>query len=82
MGFQWSYDYIEKMPKFEKNAPYERALTETRPIGKYSLQTGELIETYPYLRACVQAGYKNAKQVLQGKRKSCKGYTFKYLDED
>ena len=82
MGYQWSYDYVESMPEFQKNPPYERALTETRPIGKYDLHTGELVGTYPYLRACVQDGYKNAKQVLQGKRKSCKGYTFKYLDED
>lgn len=82
MGFQWSYEYIENMGRFEKNPSYERKLTECKPIGKYSLETGELIESYPYLRACVQAGYKNVKQVLLGKRKSCKGYTFKYLDKD
>ena len=29
---------------------------------------------------CVKAKYKNAKLVTQGKRNSCKGYKFKYLD--
>ena len=70
------------MPKFTKNPVPEKPLTECKPIGKYDLVTGELIETFPYLRACVKAGYKNAKAVLMGNRKSCKGFSFKYLDKD
>ena len=81
-GYQWSYTKLEKMPKFTKNPVPEKPLTECKPIGKYDLVTGELIETFPYLRACVKAGYKNAKAVLMGNRKSCKGFSFKYLDKD
>ena len=52
---------------------------EKIPIGRYDLD-GNLIETYDCLRSCRNAGFLNAKKVLTGERKTCKGYIFKYLN--
>ena len=80
MGYQFSYEKVKNMPK-HIHKTYERKPTEIRPVGKYTY-SGELVKIYPHTLACVQDGYKNVKLVLQGKRKSCKGYTFKYMDKD
>ena len=80
LGFQWSYEKLDKMPKFEKNPKKEPHNKEHKPIGRYDLISGELLEKFECLRDCIKAGYKNAKAVILGNRKSCKGYTFKYLD--
>ncbi len=50
-----------------------------KKVGKYDA-LGNLLETFETMTDCVKAGYKNAKLVATGKRNSCKGFVFKYLD--
>lgn len=81
LGHQFSYEKVDKMPKL--NAMKNRLQVE-KPyaggrVGKYDL-AGNLIQVYNTMTDCVKDGYKNAKLVALGKRKLCKGYSFKYLD--
>lgn len=85
-GYQFSYEKLECMKKFTRKN-YKRydifsilneERREKKPIGKYDLE-GVLIETFECHRDCVNAGYKNVKAVIEGKRKTCKGFTFKYI---
>lgn len=48
-------------------------------VGRFDAD-GNLLETFETMTDCVKAGYKNAKLVALGKRNSCKGFVFKYLD--
>lgn len=80
LGHQFSY---EKLP-FMKKLKHRNMNGVEKPyagpkVGRYDLN-GNLIEIYETMTDCVKAGYKNAKQVALGKRKICKGYSFKYLD--
>ncbi len=85
-GYQFSYEKVPFMKKFKKKQyTGERIGNKTNhefekiPIGRYDLD-GNLIETYDCLRSCRNAGFLNAKKVLTGERKTCKGYIFKYLN--
>ena len=48
-------------------------------VGRYN-DNWELLEVFNTLTECRKAGYKNAQEVLKGKREHCLGYRFKYLD--
>ena len=80
LGHQFSY---EKLP-FMKKLKHRNMGTVEKPyaggkVGRFDLE-GNLLETFETMTDCVKAGYKNAKLVALGKRKQCKGYSFKYLD--
>ena len=80
LGHQFSY---EKLP-FMKKLKHRNMGNVEKPyaggkVGRFDLE-GNLLETFETMTDCVKAGYKNAKQVALGKRKQCKGYSFKYLD--
>ena len=47
-------------------------------LGRYSMNW-ELLEEYPSLKKCREAGYTNAQAVIEKKREHCKGFKFKYL---
>ena len=70
-------EYEEK--KIERPVEYREMLSkrQSKPVGRYTLE-GELIETYPSLKSCREAGYTNAQAVIEKKRNHCKGYVFKY----
>lgn len=86
-GYQFSYEKLDYMKRFESKT-YKRydvftqlneERKEKKPVGRYD-QDGQLLETFSCISECVNAGYKNAKQVILGKRKKCKNYIFKYLE--
>ena len=88
-GHQLSYDYIEQMPKHEKHI-YEGPRIgniinhefEKKPIARFDIKTGEILEVFRTLIECRNAGYANAKKVIIGERKKCKGFGFRYLTND
>lgn len=84
-GYQFSYENLPFMKEYEKkkverSEEYKEAIRQrkSKPVGRYSLN-GELLETYPSLKSCREAGYTNAQAVIENKRNHCKGYVFKYL---
>lgn len=84
-GYQFSYENLPFMKEYEKkkverSEEYKEAIRQrkSKPVGRYSLN-GELLETYPSLKSCREAGYTNAQAVIENKRNHCKGYMFKYL---
>ena len=52
----------------------------SKQVGRYDKDTGELIETYESLNACKRAGYTNAQGVIEGRRTHCKGFLFRYIN--
>lgn len=79
-GFQFSY---EKLPFMKKLKHRNMGIVEKPYSGRKVARMDEnnnILEVYETMTDCVKAGYKNAKLVAQGKRNSCKGYKFKYLD--
>ena len=80
-GYQFSYEKVPCMKNLgrEYKAVEGQGVKEMRPIGKYTLD-GEFIERFECLSDATKAGYKNCKMVITGKRNSCKGFSFKYLD--
>lgn len=88
-GFQLSYEKLPYMKKYVKNkyiGPRIGNITnhqfEQIPIGRFDYKTGELLEVYSCLTECRKAGYENAKKVIIGERKKCKGCSFRYLNEE
>ena len=84
-GYQFSYEKLPFMKEYEKKKiersdEYREMLRQrqSKPVGRYTLE-GELIETYPSLKKCREAGYTNAQAVIEKRRNHCKGYMFKYL---
>lgn len=84
-GFQFSYEKLPYMKQYEKKKiersdEYREMLSkrQSKPVGRYSL-AGELLETYPSLKKCREAGFTNAQAVVENRRAHCKGYAFKYL---
>jgi len=86
-GYQFSYEKLEYMKRYEPKQ-YKRydvfttlnqERKEKKPIGRFN-DNGELLEVFSCLRECVDAGYRNAKQVILGKRSRCKNYIFKYIE--
>lgn len=87
-GFQFSYEKLPfmkeyKKKKIERSDEYREMLRvrQSKPVGRYSLE-GELLETYPSLKAARLAGYTNAQAVIEGNRNHCKGFKFKYMKKD
>lgn len=85
-GYQFSYTKTERMKvytkhKIERSKEYREQLSsrQSKKVGRYSLD-GVLIETYDSLKKCRQAGYMNARFVIEKKRNHCKNFIFKYLD--
>jgi hypothetical protein len=85
-GYQFSYEKLPYMKRYEKQKierteGYKEAIKQrkSKPVGRYSLETGELLESYPSLKSCRESGYTNAQAVIEKKRNHCKGYMFKYL---
>ncbi len=81
-GYQWSYEKVPCMKKITKH----RVIT-VEPLQAYAgPKVGRfdddwnLLETFDNLTLCKKAGYKNANEVIRGKREHCKGFRFKYLD--
>lgn len=72
-GFQWSWDKVDRMPN---KAVYR---SQARKVGQYTLD-GELVKIYSTVREC-RKDFGNVSRVLKGLVKSCKGYTFKYIEE-
>lgn len=79
-GYQWSYSKDSIMKKRTARSLKTYTVDNTKPVGRFDLQTNELLETFDTLTECRKAGYQNANKVLAGKRKSCKGYSFQYLN--
>lgn len=81
LGHQFSYEKVDNIGpiKAMKNRLKVEKPYSGGKVGKYDI-SGNLLETFETMTACVKAGYKNAKLVALGKRKSCKGFIFKYLD--
>lgn len=84
-GYQISYEKLPFMKEYEKKKierteEYKEAIKQrkSKPVGKYSLED-ELLETFPSLKSCREAGYTNAQAVIEKRRNHCKGYIFKYL---
>lgn len=87
-GYQFSYIKLPFMKRYEKkkierSEEYCKQISKrnSKPVGRYSIETGELLETFPSLKKCKEAGYGNAQSVIAGRRNHCKGYTFKYLEK-
>lgn len=81
LGHQFSYEKVDNIGpiKAMKNRLHVEKPYSGGKVGKYDI-LGNLLETYDTMTDCVKAGYKNAKLVAQGKRKTCEGFVFKYLD--
>lgn len=71
-GFQWSWEKIERMPN------KETVLSKARRVGQFTLD-GELVKVYDTVRDC-RKDFGNVSRVLKGLVKTCKGFTFKYVD--
>ena len=84
-GYQFSYEKLPfmkeyKKKKIERSDEYREMLRvrKSKPVGRYTMN-GELVETYPSLKSCREAGYTNAQAVIEKNRNHCKGYVFKYI---
>jgi hypothetical protein len=83
--YQFSYEKLPFMKKFKtkrtiSTSTIEKAkIKNSKKVGRFDKQTGELLEKYESLQACKRAGYTNAQGVIEGTRKHCKGFIFKYL---
>lgn len=84
-GYQLSYTKVEYMKKWSpkqyarvNNLPKVPYNKEYKPIGRYTME-GVLLQKYNCLSECIKDGYRNAKEVIKGNRKHCKGYLFKYI---
>lgn len=81
-NYQWSY---EKVPFMKKITKHRVQTVETlKPyngpkVGRFD-DNWNLLETFDNLTLCKKAGYKNANEVIRGRREHCKGFRFKYLD--
>ena len=88
-GFQFSYEHLPFMKKFtpkqyKRYNPFPKLMEEKKekkPIAMYDMD-GNFVKEFSRLSECAHAGYKNAKQVILGKRKHCKNFIFKYVNED
>lgn len=80
LGHQFSYEKVDNIGaiKAMKRLKVEKPYVGGK-VGRFD-NNGNLLETFKTMTDCVKAGYKNAKLVAQGKRNTCKGFVFKYLD--
>lgn len=81
LGHQFSYNKEDKIPPIKalKNRTNIAKPYIGKKVGKYD-KNGVLIHIYNTMTDCVKDGYKNAKLVAEGKRLTCNGYIFKYID--
>ena len=81
LGHQFSYEKVDNIGAIKalKNRIHIEKPYVGGKVGRYD-RDGNLLEVYDTMTHCVKAGYKNAKLVALGKRHSCKGFVFKYLD--
>lgn len=85
-GYQFSYEKVPFMKEYEKKKiertdEYKENISkrQSKRVGRFTLE-GELLEEYPSLKKCREAGYTNAQGVIEKRRTHCKGFLFKYLD--
>ena len=67
--------------KFSDKKGLENRFGNPKKVGRYDLE-GNLLETFKSLGECKRAGYTNAQGVIEGRRNHCKGFKFKYIQED
>lgn len=85
-NYQFSYEKVPNMKQYKKlydGDKKSKALRnrDMRKVGKYN-DDGDLLEIFENSGEARQRGYKNVKLVLNGTRKHCNGYTFKYIELD
>lgn len=72
----------EKMVnKFSYKDGLENRFGNPKKVAQYDIN-GNLITIYKSLGECKRAGFTNAQGVIEGKRNHCKGFIFKYIQED
>lgn len=72
----------EKMVnKFSDKEGLESRFGHPKKVAQYDMN-GNLITTYKSLGECKRAGFTNAQGVIEGRRTHCKGFIFKYIEED
>lgn len=72
----------EKMVnKFSSKEGLENRFGNPKKVAQYD-QNGKLINIYKSLGECKRAGYTNVQGVIEGRRNHCKGFVFKYIEED
>lgn len=72
----------EKMViKFSDKEGLENRFGNPKKVAQYDMD-GNLITIYKSLGECKRAGFTNAQGVIEGRRSHCKGFTFKYIQED
>ena len=67
--------------KFKNKEGLENRFGNPKKVAQYSLD-GKLITIYKSLGECKRAGFTNAQGVIEGRRNHCKGFIFKYIQED
>jgi hypothetical protein len=67
--------------KFSDKEGLESRFGNPKKVGQYDIN-GNLITTYKSLGECKRAGFTNAQGVIEGRRKHCKGFIFKYIEEE
>ena len=84
-GYQFSYEKVPFMkeyvkPEIIRSDEYRAKLSKSKSkrVGRFDLE-GNMLEEYPSLKSCKQAGYTNAQGVIEKRRNHCKGFIFKYL---
>lgn len=65
--------------KFTNYVGVESNFSKSRVVARCD-KNGNILETYMSVNQARKQGYWNALNVLTGKRKTCKGFIFKYLD--
>lgn len=72
----------EKMVnKFSDKMGLESRFGNPKKVAQYD-KDGNLITIYKSLGECKRAGFTNAQGVIEGRRNHCKGFIFKYIEED
>lgn len=55
--------------------------TRAKKVGQYTLE-GKLVKVWDSQTQCCKVGkFTNVQAVIEGKRKQCKGFTFKYIED-
>jgi hypothetical protein len=82
LGYRFSYEKVAQLEiaKHLKNHVTSKPRTGDK-VGMFD-DDNNLIKIFDNMTDCVCAGYKNAKLVALGKRKHCKGYIFKFINQD
>lgn len=72
MGFQWSYEYLDKMDDIEKLS----LSSKPKKIDQFTID-GKFVKTWDTYSECREE-FPNVGKVLRGITKKCKGFVFKY----